>query len=121
MNNLCPSCGKVIKPFSMKLVRTDKQGRKAEELGMLHNCPHCDETLTRNKHGDELALSLAIVFLPFSIAFFGYAINKIYAIVFAIFIMLIISCYAFLHYKYKLKEWPRWMTLSEYIANREKQ
>ena len=104
----------------MKLARTDKHGRKAGELGVLHICPHCEETLTRNKHWDELGLSMFIVFVPFFIGFIGFAIHNLTVMIIAVLLFFIASGYSCYYYKYRLKDWPRWIKLSEYIANKEK-
>lgn len=99
----------------MKMVRKDNQGRKAGELGYLLICPHCGETLTRNKHWDELALAMAIVFLPAFIVWVGIAVNSMVVMFSAILISLIACFYSLFHYRYKLKDWPRWIKFSEYI------
>ena len=98
----------------MKLLAKDKDGRAAGKLGLLHICPHCEETLTRNKHWDELALSMLVVFLPAFIGFFGYASASKLLLLIALLVFVAASVYAFYHYRIRLKDWPRWITFNEY-------
>jgi len=120
MNHNCPNCGKKIKLFSMKMVRIDKLGRKARELGMLYICSHCEETLTRNKHHIELGFSVFIVFVPFYIAIIGFAISSMTVMTLAVILFFTAIGYSYYYYKYRLNDWSRWIKLSDYIENKNK-
>ena len=98
----------------MKLLAKDKHGRAAGKLGLLHICPHCEETLTRNKHWDELVLSMLVVFLPAFIGIFGYASGSNILLLIALLILLTASGYGFYLYRIRLKGWPRWITFREF-------
>ena len=98
----------------MKLLAKDKHGRAALKLGLLHICPNCEESLTRNKHWDELVLSILVVFLPAFIGFFGYAGGSNMRLLIALLVFVAASGYAFYHYRVRLKDWPRWIAFSEY-------
>lgn len=120
----CPKCEANLKIFSMKLVRTDKDGRKAGQLGVLHVCYKCQETLTRNKHSDELGIALSVVFMPFVIGYIGliiwnfnYELSGLLVMLIAVLVFLIACGYSYYHYKYKLADWQRWITLTEYLDN----
>ena len=124
MKHSCPNCGANLKLFSMKLVRTDKVGRKAGQLGVLHVCYNCEETLTRNKHWDELGLAISVVFMPFIIGYigliiwhFGFEVSGLIVMLIAVLVLFIACGYSYYHYKYKLVDWPRWITLTEYLDN----
>ena len=117
MNHNCPNCKAHIKPFSMKIARTDRQGRKAGKLDYLHICPHCEETLTRNKHRDELGLCFLVVFIPSIMVWFGVVLDSMATLFFAIVVCITASSYSYYHYKYRLKERPRWIQYSEYLSS----
>jgi len=102
----------------MKMVRTDKQGRKAGKLGYICICPHCGETLTRRKHQDEAVFAILIVFLPAIIVWCGFALDSLGTIIIAVVTCVTVSIYSFFHYKYKLKNWSRWIEINEYLSNK---
>ena len=111
----CPNCSNIVKTSDMKLVRKDHLGRKAKELWFLYICPHCKESLVRNKHYYEMAIAIVAIIIPGFVLYVGIMSKSLLASLIAIGFALIAGAYGVYVYKTKLKNWHRWMTYSEYI------
>ena len=56
-----------------------------------------------------------IVFVPFTLGLIGFAVASIIMTAIAVLVFFIALGYSYYAYKYKLADWPRWVTLSEHL------
>ena len=118
MNRNCPACGEYISLFKkVNSVRKDSSGRKAGKLGFIQLCPYCNESLTLNKHGEELLHAFAVLLPPVFIGYPSYIHKYDLGVIFSISyltlglgIVFILNCS-----KAYLKNKNRWVKLSDFL------
>lgn len=115
MNHTCPSCKNHISPFKrVKIIRQDSLGRKAGELGFIHLCPFCNESITLNKDAGEYLIAILYCVIPGFIFLVSFQNNFSVGMKISILLFALGMVFHMFYKRKYLKNHKHWISLAEY-------